>query len=770
MLHVGFAMEVTMKHLSRLLLSVLLVSAVAAACGDTSDSSVRNGWPADAGSGDVSRPPDGAGGGLVIDVAGGGEAVSTDVVSTITIEPDSPTVNVETGQPIPTISFVAKVNGAATPAQWLIDRGELGSIGAKTGVFTPSGRIAGTTKVTATVGAASVSTNATVKVILKQNGASESDSGTGFGGWGGVGGEGPGVPVDPALLAVLQATPTADPALRWLYPYDKTLWPLGVLAPLLQWTPSAAPIDGVYIHLSSANFEYKGYFGRPAALPAGSPLVHHPIPQDVWTAATKSSAGGPLTVSLVVAAAGSARGPITQNWDVARGPLKGTVYYQSYGTALAKNYSGGIGGDGMFGGATLAIRGGSSDPTLVAGATGGLAECRVCHSVSLNGTRMIVQHGEQYASSSWYALTTGYPETSYSSADIGKFGWFGFYPDGSIGLSNAAPLYAGQLSSSQLYDVASGAPLPSVGLSEFVTRAGFPAFSPDGKHVAFNFYEGVGDANTGAGDGSQLVAMDFDKASRTFSNPKLLYKGPSDKCPGWPSFLPTNDAVVFSVQSRTNPSGEWMMTRYGARGELWWSDLATGTAHALDRANGLEAGSMYLPVGANGHDNDTTVQYEPTVNPVVSGGYAWVVFMSRRMYGNIATVAPDWSDPRDHDLTVTPTPKKLWVAAIDLNQPAGSDRSHPAFYLPAQELMAGNSRGFWVVDPCKPDGSPCESGDECCGGYCQMDAEAGGLICSQHPNQCAQEYDKCTTAADCCDVLQGMQCINGRCAMPSGPR
>ena len=62
---------------------------------------------------------------------------------------------------------------------------------------------------------------------------------------------------------------------------------------------------------------------------------------------------------------------------------------------------------------------------------------------------------------------------------------------------------------------------------------------------------------------------------------------------------------------------------------------------------------------------------------------------------------------------------KLWVAAIDLNAPAGTDPSHPAFYLPAQELLAGNSRGYWVVDPCHVDLTSCETGDECCGGFCR---------------------------------------------------
>jgi hypothetical protein len=150
---------------------------------------------------------------------------------------------------------------------------------------------------------------------------------------------------------------------------------------------------------------------------------------------------------------------------------------------------------------------------------------------------------------------------------------------------------------------------------------------------------------------------------------------------------------------------------------------------------------------------------------VPSGGYAWVVFTSRRLYGNVATINPWWSDPRYHDISTTPTPKKLWVAAVDLNAKPGTDPSHPAFYLPAQELLAGNSRGYWVVDPCQPNGTTCETGDECCGGYCE-DVD-GGFVCSAQPPACSNLNDKCTKSSDCCGASQGVQCINGRCAEPN---
>jgi hypothetical protein len=127
--------------------------------------------------------------------------------------------------------------------------------------------------------------------------------------------------------------------------------------------------------------------------------------------------------------------------------------------------------------------------------------------------------------------------------------------------------------------------------------------------------------------------------------------------------------------------------------------VATKLSAPLDKLNGLG----YLPVGPNNHDNDATLNYEPTANPIMpvvtAGGYAWVVFTSRRMYGNVATADPWCSDPRSCDvLSNIVTPKKLWIAAIDLNPTPGTDPSHPAFYLPGQELFACNSHGYWSFD------------------------------------------------------------------------
>jgi hypothetical protein len=594
-------------------------------------------------------------------------------------------------------------------------------------------------------------------------------------------------------------TMPAAMGLKLLYPYDQTVWPRGMLAPLLMWDWTPGDADAIQIDLktTSGSFSWTGRFGRPAVLAqSGGYFIRHPIPQDVWDMAT-NTAGGPtlagtidqLTLSLTVAKGGVAYGPLTETWTVAPGRLAGTMYYNSYGTGLVKNSNFTVGANQQIGAAVLAIKGGATGPVVVAGKTGGLngAGCRVCHVVSADGSRLIAQHGDSYATTSVYDLKNGNTETVLTGYDS-TFGWSGLYVDGATTLTNEAQLVAGQPSASRLFALppTSMTPLPAMGIPADL-QAGAPAFSPDGKHVAFEFLGGtIGGVFMGGLAPSVLVSLDFDKATMTFSNPKALATLPGGgtatgggQNAGFPAFLPTNDAVVFHNQLSNPAATHRYNTWQGATAQVWWSDVATGTATPLATLNGFDLTSKasYLPTNGN-HPDDTVLNYEPTAAPVVSGGYAWVVFTSRRLYGNLATSDPTQSDPRQYNINdyTKVTCKKLWVAAVDIGTvqngmfvegvPPGTDPSHPAFYLPGQELIAGNARGFWVLDPCKPDGASCMTGDQCCNGFCEPIGDAGTLTCGPPPmGGCAGIQDKCASAADCCDP--GAVCVNGFCAKPT---
>ncbi|MCA1662884.1 MAG: hypothetical protein LC659_01160 [Myxococcales bacterium] len=593
---------------------------------------------------------------------------------------------------MPTVQYSATVNGASVAPAWTIDRGEIGIIDVASGKFTASGTIGGKATITAKLGSATATTTVTVKLQQSQNG----DPGfpapsPGPGGYGGVGGSGPGPSASGGQVGVLGGTPIPDSNVKMLYPYDGTVWPRGLLAPLLQWNPGARSFDAVMIKLQSKNFDYTGTFAKNA-----TPFINIPIPQQVWhtLAYSNEGTGDDVTVTLVFedvsTATPTAVGPFTQTWHIAPGTLKGTVYYNSYGTALVvnpanatqvgnsgeKSFGTAAGNGPYFGAATLAIKPGLTDPVVVAGTySTDKSGCRVCHSVSANGQELVTQHGDNYAVSSIYNLTTGTETVMPGSSNV----WPALAPDGSWFMSESgASIATGGDSSSRAY--ANNGTLESAQPSGIPAglQATVPVFSPDNKHLSFNFWA----STSSGGDNKSLAALDYDPTNKVFSNLRTL-------------FTPT-----------------------------------TG---------------------------------------VVSGGYAWVVFTSRRLYGNVATTDAYNSDPRNYDWQnlANATPKKLWVAAIDLNAPAGSDPSHPAFYLPAQELRAGNSRGFWTVDPCHPDGTGCETGDECCGGYCRPGGDGGALICTNQQPSCSQEFEKCTTTADCCGAATGITCINGFCSKSS---
>jgi hypothetical protein len=721
------------------------------------------GWPQDAGV--VLGPADGA-------------TVSN---APLSIQPGSPVVTAGGGTPHPTVQFRATAGAGPVAALWSLDRGELGQIGGD-GFFTASGLVSGVGHVTARYGQMSATTTVTVNLDVNDKGDPTPASGgpPGLGGFRGVGGDGAGGPPSPEVETALGTTPSVDAAVTWLYPYDGTVFPRGLLAPLVQWDPGTHAFDGVRLSVSGAHYQYTGDFSANHA-----PFRNLPVPQPAWEAMTGSAAGGTLEVSLVFSEKGKAYGPYRQTWNVAAASLHGTIYYNSYGTSYVKNspYLDFYGK--QFGAGTLAISPSATSPKLVAGVDSDSKGngCRVCHTVSGAGTFMVTQADKTIAPNASDTVSIDLVNDATKGAGAPLIGapslaFPALSRDATLLFSSSGPLIAGD-AQSRLYAMPAATPVPALTGLPLGFRAALPSFSPDTRHLAFNFWNGAFDATGGSrpitADRASLVVLDFDGKS-AFSNPRVVFTPPAsgstdsaapDVAVTFSAFLPESNAIVFGLQL-SNKSHYWGYTWGENTSELWWVDLATQKAHRLDALNGRsKTGAPNLPATApHTAEQDAILNYEPTVGPIAAGGYAWVVFTSRRQYGNVATAPPWRSDPRNYAWQDEVTTKKLWVAAIDLDPAPGTDPSHPAFYLPAQELYAGNARGYWSFDPCRADGVACDTGDQCCGGFCRG-GNGGALTCGTGGPSCAGVFERCRQSADCCDVASGVKCINAVCSAPA---
>ena len=526
--------------------------------------------------------------------------------------------------------------------------------------------------------------------------------------------------VDPGTQTKLKAGGTADSAYKFLYPYDKTVFPRGLVSPTLQFAGTAW--DAAYVHVSYNGFDYQGFYG-----PSANARLPFTLP--VWQAITLGAAANSVVkVEVTKISGGNVTGPATESWTVAQGSIRGTIYYETFDSALA----GGLGAVGI-----MKLPAGASQPVVLKSGCG-----NVCHTASADGSTLVAATGFGFQDpSAAYDLKNNMATINATGASIYVYG--GLYPDGSLVMS--ATNYRTWISgASRLYNVKTGAAVAAPGWDTTITNAGTPAFSVDGKHVVFNHED--------TGGGHRLAMMDFDVNTKTFSNLVDLYNDPSGYI-GWPAFTPDAKSVIFhsgtsaGFETDSQTDSNTNITT-NTTGNLYITDIATKTTKRLDSLDGYTGTGpqTYLP------HNDPTYNFAPTVLPEAAGGYFWAVFTTHRGYGNMLP-----------SLDANDTKGKLWVSAIDMNAPPGTDPSHPAFFVDGQELTAGNLRGFWVLDPCKSDGTDCKSGDECCNGFCRP--SGNGLVCVPPPGGCSNEFEKCKTSADCCD--SGFQCIAGKCALPS---
>ncbi len=641
-------------------------------------------------SGDTSSSASGGGsggeGGCLLDCSGTGTTTGTSMQGVITISPPNAQFDVVNGAANPaSVQFTASLNGVDVTSNvlWTFDRPEIGDMYPGS-IFNVTGNVGGVGTLTAqysnSTGTASVTVN--IKKIVD------------------------GVGVTPTQETEFE-TPTGgvdNSFTSLLYPYNETVFPLGVLAPELMWNGGGA--NDIYrLKITEKYFEYIEYFTAPAP-------SRHIMAQTDWDAVESSGTGSisdPLDVKVTRMAGTVAYNPVQHSWHVAQGSLKGSVYYWELPDAC-----------GSGNGRVLRIKPDSTSVDLFYPGS----ECYGCHTVSRDGTTLFGSWDTSFPFPMQTLDLTQNPAV-FGNLTVGNGigGTFGaFNDDGSkIIYSNDA---ASNPSGSQLniIDAVTGQSLVNAAMG---VGCGEAAWSPDGKKLAAICQLSGGGWIFDA-TGGQLNVADFDAASNTVSNQSIIVpQAGAQGRPAYPSFSPGSEWIAFGRPT----SG----SRSTGNGDLW-----------LVAPDG--SGLKQLFTASN--DNKS---FNPVFAPLRAGGYFWLVYITRRDYGNRLNGA---------------NRQQLWITAID-DPPVAGDPSHPPFYIRGQEDCGKSENAYYALDPCKQIGEDCTSGVDCCNGTCVKDPNTGEYVCGQPPDpgECSQDGNSCQTDADCCNAPTS-KCIDGFCQKP----
>jgi hypothetical protein len=497
-----------------------------------------------------------------------------------------------------------------------------------------------------------------------------------------------------------------DPALQIVYPFAETVLPLRVLSPDIQWN-GAGGNDVYRLRMSSTYIQYIEYFT------GGN---HYIVPQVQWENIEFSGAGpvsDPLTVELSRMSGQTAYQPKTLLLRIAQGIVYGSIYYWELPDQC-----------GATNGKILRIKPSSevADEFFPYG-----GQCWGCHTVSRDGGKLAAEFDA--GNGPLYTLNLQLDPVNFGDinpgAPAGNFIFSAFDNTGTRLLASDNNMFSPAAAPLTVIDAVNRTVLNPNAMG---SGCGEPAWSPDGTKIA-------GICNlTGGGwifdaSGGNLAIASIDANSQVSGQQILVQQGALPGRPAYPTFSPDGQFIAFGRPDQGS--------RSTGNGTLWLVASAGGQAAQL-----------------------TTAQYNDSrnFNPVFAaksaGGYMWMVFISRRDYGNQLVGA---------------SRQQLWIAAVD-DPPQANDPSHPPFYLRGQQMCGKSENAYYALDPCKEIGESCMSGIECCNGQCLFDTETQTYICKDppDPNECIHTGNACQVSEDCCD-FPDVTCFQGFC-QPKPPR
>ncbi len=295
--------------------------------------------------------------------------------------------------------------------------------------------------------------------------------------------------------------------------------------------------------------------------------------------------------------------------------------------------------------ATNGIMRGGIDQTSASKLYPSETTCVGCHSLSRDG-RQLAMGRDNGTTFDLQAIDTTTLATTIQPTAARPMGWATYSPDGlRMVVANDGVLTE--------YDARTGATIGVVSLgNKFATH---PDWSPDGSTLVVAL---TAQMPTNMDVKAASIAVIPRAGTSGWGAPQTLLTGSPSNNNYFPRWSPDGTVIAF-VHATTTSFG-------AASAELLLLPAAGGATRPLVLAN-HRVGRADLP------DLATSM---PAWAPN-TGQHAWLSFVSARPYGNVLGGGRG----------------QIWVTAIDLT--VSGDPSHPAFWLPSQDVTVLNNNPVW---------------------------------------------------------------------------